>query len=165
MSDRRAPDERRRSVRQSRVVLAPVAGVKSAEAQHTQPGLLRCQFADDGDKTNSSPGRARNKPLKPLRREGRMFSAEPVCSCADLFRAFLHMRPRVQRAPGLPCALCFREGRMMDMTRADGVARMRTHAQSSSSAKADDPVFQSVSDGIEKLQRTGYSAFAEYDGV
>jgi hypothetical protein len=30
------------------------------------------QSADDGDKTNSSPGRARNKPLKPLRREGRV---------------------------------------------------------------------------------------------
>ena len=31
-----------------------------------------------------SPGRARYKQLKPLRREGRMFSAEPVCSCAFL---------------------------------------------------------------------------------
>jgi hypothetical protein len=37
---------------------------------------------DDGDKRNSSPGRARRKPLKPLRREGRIASAEPVCSCA-----------------------------------------------------------------------------------
>jgi hypothetical protein len=41
---------------------------------------------------------------KPSRREGRSVSAEPVCSCA--FCCFrLHMRPRVQRAPGLPCAL------------------------------------------------------------
>jgi hypothetical protein len=31
-----------------------------------------------------SPGRARRKPLKPLRREGRTASAEPVCSCASL---------------------------------------------------------------------------------
>ena len=31
------------------------------------------EFANDGDKTNSSPGRARNKPLKPLRRECRVF--------------------------------------------------------------------------------------------
>ena len=44
----------------------------------TQPGLLRCQFADDGDKTNSSPGRARNKPLKPLRGECRAFSGVTV---------------------------------------------------------------------------------------
>src|SRR5882724_1962722 len=41
---------------------------------------------------------------KPLRREGRDASAEPVCSCA-FFYALLHARPRVQRAPGFPCAL------------------------------------------------------------
>ena len=28
--------------------------------------------------------------------------------------AQLHARPRVQRAPGLPCALCFREGANQD---------------------------------------------------
>src|ERR1700721_3882004 len=39
---------------------------------------------------------------KPSRREGRSVSAEPVCSCA-FFYLPLHMRPRVQRAPGLPC--------------------------------------------------------------
>jgi hypothetical protein len=43
---------------------------------------------------------------KPLRREGRIASAEPVCSCA-FFCACLHTRPRVQRAPGFPCALLF----------------------------------------------------------
>ena len=37
------------------------------------------QFADDGDKTNSSPGRARNKPLKPLRGECRVFRG----TCGD----------------------------------------------------------------------------------
>ena len=36
------------------------------------------------------------------------------------------------------------------------------HSQPSSSAKAGDPVFRGVSDGDEKPQRTGYSAFAEY---
>src|SRR5436189_6398430 len=30
----------------------------------------------------------------------------PVCSCAP-FYALWHTRPRVQRAPGIPCALCF----------------------------------------------------------
>ena len=49
-------------VRQNRVVLSPVAGVKSAEARSAQPGLIAIQFAGDGDKTNSSPGRARHKP-------------------------------------------------------------------------------------------------------
>src|SRR5258707_6814551 len=43
---------------------------------------------------------------KPLRRERRDASAEPVCSCAFLC-ACLHTRPRVQRAPGFPCALLF----------------------------------------------------------
>src|SRR2546426_427797 len=33
-----------------------------------------------------------------------MLSAGPVCSCAHFFVP-LHTRPRVQRAPGLPCAL------------------------------------------------------------
>jgi hypothetical protein len=32
-------------------------------------------------------------------------------------------------------------------------------------ARNDDPVFQGAGDGIEKLRRTGYSAFAEYDGL
>src|ERR1700721_2872628 len=41
----------------------------------------------------------------PPRRECRIASAEPVCSCA-FFCALLHTRPRVQRAPGIPCALC-----------------------------------------------------------
>ena len=45
-----------------------------------------------------------------MRREGRTASAEPVCSCASFYLP-LHMRPRVQRAPGLPCALFF-SGRM-----------------------------------------------------
>jgi hypothetical protein len=49
-------------VRQKRVVLAPVAGVKSVENLQAQPCLQNRQFADDGDKSNSSPGRARHKP-------------------------------------------------------------------------------------------------------
>jgi hypothetical protein len=49
-------------VRQNRVVLAPVAGVKPAEVCKAQPGDANRQFAGDGDKTNSSPGRARHKP-------------------------------------------------------------------------------------------------------
>ena len=47
-----------------------------------------------------------------LRREGRMLSAEPVCSCA-LLCAQLHARPRVQHAPGLPCALCSLREKLM----------------------------------------------------
>jgi hypothetical protein len=52
-----------------------------------------------------SPRRARRKLLKPLRREGRVDPAPPVVSypCAFL----LHRGPRVERTPGLPCALLF----------------------------------------------------------
>ena len=50
-------------VRQNRVVLAPVAGVKSAEILSGPTGSCKTvESADDGDKTNSSPGRARHKP-------------------------------------------------------------------------------------------------------
>jgi hypothetical protein len=42
--------------------------------------------------------------VKPSRRESRIASAGPVCSCAFLSHK-LHTRPRVQRAPGFPCAL------------------------------------------------------------
>src|ERR1700676_4208555 len=55
-----AQDERRFSVRQNRVVLTPVAGAKSAVANSNPTGLEEpLKSADDGDKTNSSPGRAR----------------------------------------------------------------------------------------------------------
>ena len=62
VSDRSAQDERRCCVRQKRVVLAPVAGVKLAEAVRIQPGSLGRQSGSDGGKRNSSPGRARHKP-------------------------------------------------------------------------------------------------------
>jgi hypothetical protein len=39
------------------------------------------------------------------------------------------------------------------------------HLRLSSPAKAGDPVFRVVSEEIEELRRTGYSAFAEYDGL
>jgi hypothetical protein len=46
---------------------------------------------------------------KPLRGESRSDSAEPVCSCAFSY-VHLHARPRVQRAPGFPCALYLPRG-------------------------------------------------------
>ena len=74
--------------RQNRVVLAPVAGAKPAEARSAQPGAARRQFAGDGDKTNSSPGRARHKPLKPLRRERRLIRS----TCGDYRVHFFRTR-------------------------------------------------------------------------
>ena len=50
--------------------------------------------------------------------------------CAFVLRKS-HARPRVQRAPGLPCALCFREGetKMTNFGR-QRVARMPRHISS-----------------------------------
>ena len=62
---------------------------------------------------------------KPLRRESRIASAGPVCSCA-FFCAFVHTRPRVQRASGFPCALLFfSEGGNRRKARAQRAARSR----------------------------------------
>src|SRR3954453_20125662 len=72
-----------------------------------QPGSQNRQFADDGGKRNSSPGRARHKPSNHC-------AGKAGCSPLDLYARVrtssctLHTRPRVQRAPGLPCALSLR---------------------------------------------------------
>jgi hypothetical protein len=148
-----AKDDRKRSrTAKSCGPDAPMAGVKFARS-------LRFLGTTVTNKLWSRRGE-HGISRKPLRGEGRSVSAEPVCSCAFCYLP-LHMRPRVQRAPGLPCALSF--------LRADEFAKLgrmasRERPCSSSSAEADDPVFRGVSDGIVNSRRTGYSAFAEYDG-
>jgi len=89
----------------------PDAGVKFAEAIS----------ADDGGKQARSPGRARRKPLKPLRRECRVFPVWPwwLCSCAFYI---LHARLRARRAPGIPCALWCSDGQ-------DVASKTRAHAR------------------------------------
>jgi hypothetical protein len=62
VSGRQRADERRQSVRQNRVVPTPVAGAKLSVASSILPDQSRHQAGSDGDKTNSSPGRARHKP-------------------------------------------------------------------------------------------------------
>jgi hypothetical protein len=69
--------------RRSRVVLTPRrwrSSLRSGVSALT--GLTRC--AGDGDKKARSPGRARKKPLKPLRREGRVSRR----TCGDYSCAF-----------------------------------------------------------------------------
>jgi hypothetical protein len=66
---------------------------------HNRASIDR-QFVSDGGQRNSAPGRARYKPLKPLRREGRVFRRTCSPPCAPLCA-----RLRVSWAPGLPCAL------------------------------------------------------------
>jgi len=66
-----AADDWRMRGRRSRVVLAPRRRAKVRET-------LDKRFAGDGGKKALSPGRARSKPLEPLRGQGRTISAEPV---------------------------------------------------------------------------------------
>jgi hypothetical protein len=71
--------------RRSRVVLASVADVKLAEAASSQPGFDRPSIRSATvTKRNSSPGRARRKPLKPLRGESRVISGVLVVTIVCL---------------------------------------------------------------------------------
>jgi hypothetical protein len=45
-----------------------------------------------------------------------------------VFYAYLHKRPRVQRAPGFPCASSLKSAKLICKTRAHRVARTRSHA-------------------------------------
>ena len=62
------------------------------------------QSADDGDKRNSSPGRARRKPLKPLRGECRVSGVPVVTTVCTLPR---HTGCGCPAHPAFPCALTF----------------------------------------------------------
>ena len=109
-----AQDDRRCSVRQNRVVLAPVAGVKLPVANLIQPDRLSHQAGSDGGKRNSSPGRARHKPSNHCAGNAGvlrlyLYARVRTSSCT------LHTRPRVQQAPGIPCSLSF-EGKEFQQT-------------------------------------------------
>src|SRR5262249_42725118 len=84
-------DERRRRGRRSRVVLTPRRWCQACE-----------MIASDGGKKARSPGRARRTPLKPSRRECRLFRLNLWYLPPAFFTAGgLWVRP----ASGIPCAL------------------------------------------------------------
>ena len=86
-------DERRGRGRRSRVVLTP---------RRWRQVLAKLRFsASDGDKKARSPGRVTKETVKPLRRECRARSGEPVVTTSCIFCT----KPWVHRAPGIPCAL------------------------------------------------------------
>jgi len=91
-------DVRRCSVRQNRVVLAPVAGVKLPVAHSIQPDRLSHRAGSDGGKRNSSPGRARHKP------------SNHCAGNAGVFRLYLYARVRISlhHAHGTAGAACTR---------------------------------------------------------
>src|ERR1700744_5096465 len=61
--------------------------------------------ADDGGKKAWSPGRARINRKAIAQGRPDCFRFTCMLMCSIFFDAQQHMRPRVQRAPGLPCAL------------------------------------------------------------
>src|ERR1700731_2952871 len=91
-----ARDERKLRGRRSRVVLAPR---RWRQVGGKYP-------ADDGGKKARSPGRARNKPVNHCAGKAGLPPLD-LYARVRFFCAFLHTRPRVQRAPGFPCALLF----------------------------------------------------------
>jgi len=75
----------------------PLAGVKLA--------TMLCIAPMTVTKRSWTPGRARSKPLKPLRGECRNDPTEPVATTL-VCSLFPHTRLRARLTPGIPCALC-----------------------------------------------------------
>jgi len=71
-----------------------------------QPDRLSHQAGSDGGKTNSSPGRARHKPSDHCAGNAGVLRLYLYARVRISLRT-LHTRPRVRRAPGIPCSLCF----------------------------------------------------------
>ena len=136
-------------------------------------------------KVQGSPRRARIS-RKPSRRESRMPPLD-LYARVRLLVHYLHTRPRVQRAPGFPCALLLLEGEESDSkARAHGAARMRRRVygtrclkfesadiyrarrrpsptRSSPGLTGRPSIPEAVAMEIERPRRTGSSAFAEDD--
>ncbi len=76
------------------------AGAKSARDESLAPVTVANKLVHRGEHGISR---------KPPRREGR---ADPACTCGQraLAQTSFARGPRVQRPPGLPCALVFNEG-------------------------------------------------------
>ena len=77
-----------------------------------------------------SPGRARSKPYSHCAGKAGVFPLNLYARVRLCLRT-LHTRPRVQRAPGLPCALCSQGGASRCKPRAQRVARSQNCIQPS----------------------------------
>jgi hypothetical protein len=98
---------------------------QAAGGEFDPTGSMRHQAGSDGGKTNSSPGRARHKPSSHCAGNAGVFRLY-LYARVRISMHTLHTRPRVQRAPGIPCTFRFRkEGTSSCKPRAQCVARMR----------------------------------------
>ena len=127
----------------------PDAGVKSRGSIHA--AMVARKPGHQGERGVSR---------KPSRRESRIASAEPVCSCA-FFCALLHTRPRVQRAPGFPCALLlFSRATVPRKARAHRAAATRAHGlalltvESEARSVVENPVIKHRSSNTRHCERS-----------
>ena len=90
------------------------------------PSLAEQVPADDGD--NKPAHRGEHDISRKAIAQGMSECSPLTCMLVCAFLCALwHTRPRVQRAPGIPCALCSQEGQRIWKTRAKRAARTRTH--------------------------------------
>src|SRR6516164_7073839 len=119
-----ARDERRRRVRQKRVVLAVVATVKLRGDASTRPSLICIAYSrSDGGKTNSSPGRARHKPSTHCAGKAGRFRLHLCFLCASL-RIRSAQRPWVPAGTRSSLRPLHGEGEKTSKARAEHAARM-----------------------------------------
>ena len=103
--------------------------------------LRKATFAGDGGKQARSPGRARRKPLKPLRGECRVIFRCDRGDYAGEGIFFCPTRLRAHWAPGIPCALSSEGKEFSGKPRTQRAARSRSHVLPSLRAKRSNPAF------------------------
>jgi hypothetical protein len=103
------------------LVYGEIVWVRRPDAGVKFEGSQRCPRAMVSQKAGS-PGRSRISRKAIARGRPECFRQTCMLMCS-LFLCNTHMRPRVRRAPGLPCALFFREGQRNAKLRAHRAAR------------------------------------------
>ncbi|MEH2498619.1 hypothetical protein V1294_005098 [Bradyrhizobium sp. AZCC 1678] len=95
-------------------------------------GSQNRQFADDGGKRNSSPGRARHKPSNHCAGKAGCSPLDPVCSCAHFFVHIAHETAGAARTRSSLRPLTMERGMKSPTARALRAARSRIHVPCSS---------------------------------
>ena len=140
--------------RRSRVVLTPRRRRQALEKRAS------CKFlGGDGDKKARSPRRARRKPLKPLRAGMPGDSGATVVTNA---RAFYTPRAAAGASGTRHSPRPLLGGSILHNSGAS--RRGMAEVYLSYPRRPRKRAIQYSDDRTEKLRRTGYSAFAEYDG-
>jgi hypothetical protein len=144
-----ADNERRESVRQKRVVLTPVVW-------RQVPGKFTLPRSDGGNRASTHRGE-RAISRKAIAQGMSDVLRCPVCSCAYSLLPS-HTRSRVQRASGIPCALCLERAKRSAKLRAQCAARTRRCIPSASRYEQE---FTSRRPGLQRGPITTGRSFAK----